>query len=97
MSDIAIRVDNLSKLYPELSARAGHLGARQQRPDTLRDALTGAFACRRRNGPAPTDHRSRFPRRPLGTEGRLLRAATPPPVHLATQPIDGIIPSPNLT
>ncbi len=33
MTDIAIRVDNLSKLY--------HLGARQQRPDTLRDALTG--------------------------------------------------------
>jgi lipopolysaccharide transport system ATP-binding protein len=50
MTDIAIRVDNLSKLY--------HLGARQQRPDTLRDALTGAFARRRRNGPTPTDHRS---------------------------------------
>ena len=36
MTDIAIRVDNLSKLY--------HLGApsgRHQRPDTLRDALTG--------------------------------------------------------
>ncbi len=33
MSDIAIRVDNLSKLY--------HIGALQQRPDTLRDALTG--------------------------------------------------------
>ncbi len=35
MSDIAIRVENLSKLY--------HLGARQQRHDTLRDALTGMF------------------------------------------------------
>ena len=33
MTDIAIRVDNLSKLY--------HLGALQQRHDTLRDALTG--------------------------------------------------------
>jgi lipopolysaccharide transport system ATP-binding protein len=33
MTDIAIRVDNLSKLY--------HLGALHQRPDTLRDALTG--------------------------------------------------------
>ena len=51
MSDIAIRVDNLSKLYPELSARAGHLGAVHQRPDTtsadlsagLRDALTAPF------------------------------------------------------
>ena len=31
MSDIAIRVENLSKLY--------HIGARQQRHDTLRDAL----------------------------------------------------------
>ncbi len=35
MTDIAIRVDNLSKLY--------HLGARQQRHDTLRDALTSRF------------------------------------------------------
>ena len=33
MSDLAIRVDNLSKLY--------HIGALQQRPDTLRNALTG--------------------------------------------------------
>ena len=33
MTDIAIRVDHLSKLY--------HLGALQQRHDTLRDALTG--------------------------------------------------------
>ncbi len=41
MTDIAIRVDNLSKLYPEPAARAGHLGAVHQRPDTLRDALTG--------------------------------------------------------
>ena len=49
MPDIAIRVDNLSKLYPELSARACHLGAVHQRPDTtspslstsLHDALTG--------------------------------------------------------
>ena len=49
MTDIAIRVENLSKLYPELSARAGHIGALQQRHDTtstllsagLRDALTG--------------------------------------------------------
>jgi hypothetical protein len=59
MTDIAIRVDNftlssvegLSKLYPEPAARAGHLGALQQRHDTtstvlsasLRDALTGMF------------------------------------------------------
>ena len=31
MSDIAIRVENLSKLY--------RIGRAQQRPDTLRDAL----------------------------------------------------------
>ena len=42
MSDIAIRVDHLSKLY--------HLGALQQRHDTLRDALTGIF---RRVRPSP--------------------------------------------
>ncbi|MBE2234960.1 MAG: hypothetical protein IAE85_15805 [Anaerolinea sp.] len=41
MTDIAIRVDNLSKLCPARSLRAGHLGALQQRHDTLRDALTG--------------------------------------------------------
>ncbi len=35
MTDIAIRVENLSKLY--------HIGAAQQRHDTLRDALTGMF------------------------------------------------------
>ena len=41
MTDIAIHLDNLSKLYPARSLRAGHLGALQQRHDTLRDALTG--------------------------------------------------------
>ena len=35
MSDIALRVDHLSKLY--------HLGALQQRHDTLRDALVSTF------------------------------------------------------
>ncbi len=35
MSDIAIRVENLSKLY--------HIGALQQRHDTLRDALVSTF------------------------------------------------------
>jgi lipopolysaccharide transport system ATP-binding protein len=35
MSDIAIRVDHLNKLY--------HLGRAQQRHDTLRDALASAF------------------------------------------------------
>ncbi len=73
MSDSANRVDNpcteqsrsVSKLYPARSLRAGHIGALQQRHDTtspslsasLRDALTGAFARRRRNRPI-TDHRS---------------------------------------
>ena len=35
MSNIAIRVDHLSKLY--------HLGRAQQRHDTLRDALVSVF------------------------------------------------------
>jgi hypothetical protein len=35
MTDIAIRVENLSKLY--------HIGRAQQRHDTLRDALTAVF------------------------------------------------------
>lgn len=35
MSDIAIHVENLSKLY--------HIGAAQKRYDTLRDAIVGAF------------------------------------------------------
>jgi len=35
MTDIAIRVDHLSKLY--------HIGRTQQRHDTLRDALTSVF------------------------------------------------------
>lgn len=35
MSDIAIRVENLSKLY--------HIGAAQPRHDTLRDALAGVL------------------------------------------------------
>jgi hypothetical protein len=55
MSDIALRVDHLSKLY--------RIGARQQRHDTtatalsagLRDALTSAF---RRQALAATDNRT---------------------------------------
>lgn len=37
MSDIAIRFDNLSKLY--------HINARQKRHDTLRNALVARFRC----------------------------------------------------
>jgi hypothetical protein len=36
MSDIAIRVDHLSKLY--------HIGRAQQRHDTLRDVLSSVFS-----------------------------------------------------
>ena len=36
MTDIAIRVANLSKLY--------HIGRAQQRHDTLRDALASVFS-----------------------------------------------------
>ncbi len=35
MTDIALRVDHLSRLY--------HIGRAQQRHDTLRDALVGAL------------------------------------------------------
>ena len=56
MTDIAIRVDNLSKLY--------HLGALQQRHDTLRDALTGfmpriARIARRSEDNSPNSRNSR--------------------------------------
>jgi ABC-type polysaccharide/polyol phosphate transport system ATPase subunit len=45
MPDIAIRVENLSKLYPS--------GRAQQRHDSLRDAVGASF--RRSNG-GPADH-----------------------------------------
>jgi hypothetical protein len=53
MTDIAIRVDHLSKLYPAVAPRARHLGRaqsragdslRSQRHDTLRDALAAVFS-----------------------------------------------------
>ena len=44
MSDIAIRVENLSKLYPAVAPRARHLGRAQQRHDTLRDELLSVFS-----------------------------------------------------
>ena len=53
MSDLAIRVENLSKLYPAPSLRAGHIGARQERHDTLRDALVARF---RRANPSTHPH-----------------------------------------
>ena len=61
MTDIAIRVDNLSKLY--------HLGALQQRHDTLRDALTGflpriARISRIQKGNSPNSRNSRQEFRP---------------------------------
>jgi len=51
MPDIAIRVENISKLYPAVAPRAcsersegaRHIGAHQQRHDTLRDALVSAL------------------------------------------------------
>ena len=49
MSDIAIRVENLSKLY--------HIGVLQQRHDTLRDALSSIFGRGLRNRALETDHR----------------------------------------
>ena len=43
MSDIAIRVENLSKQYPSTPLRAGRLGGPQERYTTLRDTLTDAM------------------------------------------------------
>ena len=39
MTDIAIRVENLSKLYPSAAPGAGHIGRARQRHDTLVDFL----------------------------------------------------------
>ena len=39
MTGVAIRVENLSKLYPSASPGAGHIGRARQRHDTLQDAL----------------------------------------------------------
>ena len=39
MTNIAIRVENLSKLYPSAAPGAGHIGRARQRHDTLRDAI----------------------------------------------------------
>jgi hypothetical protein len=39
MSDLAIRVDHLSKRYPSTQLRTGTIGALQQRHDTLQDAI----------------------------------------------------------
>lgn len=38
MTDIAIRVENLTKLYPSATLGAGHIRRTRQRHDTLRSA-----------------------------------------------------------
>ena len=51
MTDIAIRVENLSKMYPSTPLRTGRIGRAQQRHDTtsaplsagLRDALVAGL------------------------------------------------------
>jgi len=50
MSNIAIRVENLSKLY--------HIGRAQQRHDTLRDALVNALPRISRISRKPKDNSS---------------------------------------
>jgi len=42
MSDIAIRVENLSKQYPSTRLRAGRIGGPQARYKTIRESLTEA-------------------------------------------------------
>ena len=72
MSDIAIRVDHLSKLY--------HLGRAQQRHDTLRDALVAAlpriqttFHETANDNSSNSSNSWQKPERSLGAQGRLLR------------------------
>jgi lipopolysaccharide transport system ATP-binding protein len=48
MSDIAIRVNNISKLYPSTSLRTGRIGAKQKRHDTLRDSIMSALEAPKR-------------------------------------------------
>jgi lipopolysaccharide transport system ATP-binding protein len=43
MSDIAIRVENLSKQYPSTPLRTSRIGGPQERYKTLRDTLTDTF------------------------------------------------------
>jgi len=40
VSDLALRVENLSKLYPSTLLRTSHIGAAKKRHDTLRDQLS---------------------------------------------------------
>jgi hypothetical protein len=40
MSDLAIRVENLSKLYPSTALRTGRIGAAQAPYKTLRDTIS---------------------------------------------------------
>jgi hypothetical protein len=42
MSEIAIRVENLSKQYPSTKLRAGRIGGPQARYKTIRESLTEA-------------------------------------------------------
>ena len=44
MTDIAIRVENLSKRYPSTKLRTGRIGARQKRANTLRQTLENLAA-----------------------------------------------------
>jgi hypothetical protein len=42
MTDIAIRVENLSKQYPSTKLRAGRIGGPRARYKTIRESLTEA-------------------------------------------------------
>jgi hypothetical protein len=42
MSDLALRVENLSKRYPSTALRTGRIGAMQAPYKTLRETLTDA-------------------------------------------------------
>ena len=72
MTNIAIRVENLSKLYPSAAPGAGHIGRARQRHDTLRDALSDFRLQILDFGRKPPKSKTRSV---LGLARRLLRGA----------------------
>ena len=72
MSDIAIRVENLSKMYPELSARAGRIGAREEQPrglgQTVRSLVASPFAYLQRSRRPPTEEETLWALRDVSFE-----------------------------
>jgi hypothetical protein len=83
MTDIAIRVENLSKLYPSGALRAGHIGRAPHSAalrDSLRDALVDVLPRIARKNNSNNSSNS-WPKRYNGMYVRLAFAVT---VHLGS-------------